>query len=269
MGKIYTVANRKGGCSKTTTVGALASCLTKMGLKVLVVDTDPQGNLTKWSGLQTDGLDTMREVLLYECDPNDAIYEIKGRYDLIPADKDLWPVETVLQDAMDRYTRLREVLAKVKDDYDIVIVDTPPSLGTFTLSAFTACDGGIVLTTDSGAFATEGMIELAESLVVVRKTNNPDIDLVGILLTKFNPRYKQHKVIKETSEKFSQYFDAPIYNTFIRQGIAVTEAQGDCADLMGQEFKNTVVYKDYLDFATEFAIQQGLIEELSDKEDQE
>lgn len=155
MGKTYSVANRKGGCSKTTTVGALASGLNELGCKVLVIDMDPQGNISDWAGFNTDGQNTTYEVITNRCEASEAIYETK-HYDLMPADNDLFASETELANAIDRYEHMRDALKSVKDDYDFILIDTPPNLSTLSINAFVASDGGIIVTTDTGAFSTKG-----------------------------------------------------------------------------------------------------------------
>lgn len=258
MGKVYTVANRKGGCSKTTTVGATASCLTKMGYKVLVVDMDPQCNLSNWSNLngEDDGVNTTYEVMKRECEPNDAIFPIPGRYDLMPASDNLSLLEAELSQSADAYFRMKDPIEEIQDDYDVIFLDTPPNLGMLTLNAFVAAEDGVILTSDTSAFAAKGAVDLAESLKSVLRLN-PNARIIGILLTKYNPRYNQHKILKDSSERFGKIFDAPVYKTFIRQSVTVIEAESDGEDLMNMGKKSSAS-EDYMAFAMEFVEQQGL-----------
>lgn len=263
MGKTYSVANRKGGCSKTTTVGALASGLNELGCKVLVVDMDPQGNISDWAGFNTDGQNTTYEVITNRCEASEAIYETK-HYDLMPADNDLFASETELANAIDRYEHMRDALKSVKDDYNFILIDTPPNLSTLSINAFVASDGGIIVTTDTGAFSTKGMNDLAETLAMVSKKLNPQAKVIGILLTRFNPRFNAMKVMREVTEKFSAYFEAPVYDTFIRQSVAVMECQMESVDLFDAP-KQSAAIADYRAFVAEFLHNESAKEQESEK----
>ena len=238
MGKTYSVANRKGGCSKTTTVGALASGLNELGCKVLVIDMDPQGNISDWAGFNTDGQNTTYEVITNRCEASEAIYETK-HYDLMPADNDLFASETELANAIDRYEHM-------------------------SINAFVASDGGIIVTTDTGAFSTKGMNDLAETLAMVSKKLNPQAKVIGILLTRFNPRFNAMKVMREVTEKFSAYFEAPVYDTFIRQSVAVMECQMESVDLFDAP-KQSAAIADYRAFVAEFLHNESAKEQESEK----
>lgn len=244
------VANRKGGCCKTTTVGALASGLTQQGYKVLAVDMDPQGNLTDWAGFDTEDKDTVYEVVMQRSPVNETIVHL-DRYDLLPADAALANVEAELANVQGREYRLREALEPIASEYDFIVIDTPPNLGLLTIQSFAAAADGVVVTTDAGSFATKGMRDLAESLSMTRKYINPNARVIGILLTKFNPRWNTMKTMKEVTEKFSEYFDAPLYQTFIRQSVGVMTAQLESIDIYDMD-KNIGAVSDYQSFVKEF-----------------
>lgn len=256
MAKIYCVANRKGGCAKTTTVGALASGLGRLGLKVLVVDMDPQGNITDWAGFHTEDKNTAFEVLTGRCEPSEAIYEAKY-YSILPADSTLAASEVELANAFDRFERLDRALEKVESSYDVVVIDTPPNLSTLSVNAFVAAKAGIIITTDAGAFATKGMADLSETLDQVKANFNPDLRVAGILLTRFNSRTNVSKVMRKLTQAYEEYFDAPIYSTPIRQSVSIMESQIDAIDIYDSVKKSAAV-DDYNSFVAEFLEKEGL-----------
>ena len=256
MGNIYAIANRKGGCSKTTTCGALASACTRFGFKVLVVDVDPQGNITQWAGFDASGSNTTYEVVMKKCSVREAIVQTPN-YDLLPADSTLSRAESELMNTQGREFRLKEALSEIKDEYDLVIIDTPPNLGFLTIASFVAADSGVIVTTDTSVFATKGMQELADTLKDTAMYGNPNARVIGILLTRFNPRLKAMKTMREVTERFGEYFDAPVYDTFIRQSVGVMEAQMESRDIFDLPKLNSAM-SDYAEFAKEFLKREGL-----------
>lgn len=264
MGKIYAVANRKGGCSKTTTCGALASACKRFGYKVLVVDVDPQGNITQWCGFDASDSNTTYEVVMQRCSAKEAIVDV-GRYDLLPADSTLSRAESELMNTQGREFRLKEALDEIKDEYDIIIIDTPPNLGFLTIASFVAADGGVIVTSDTSLFATYGMGELSKTLSDTAKYGNPNARVIGILLTRFNPRLNAMKTMRDVTGRFSDFFDAPVYETFIRQSVGVMEAQMESKDLFDLP-KLNVAINDYVDFAREFLIKENLAKSITDAE---
>ena len=174
----------------------------------------------------------------------------------MPADNDLFASETELANAIDRYEHMRDALKDVKNEYDFILIDTPPNLSTLSINAFVASDGGIIVTTDTGAFSTKGMNDLADTLEMVSKKLNPKAKVIGILLTRFNPRFNAMKVMREVTEKFSTYFEAPVYETFIRQSVAVMECQMESIDLFDSP-KQAAAVADYRAFVAEFLHHEG------------
>ena len=255
MGKIYVVANRKGGCSKTTTVGALASALHKGGYRVLVVDMDPQGNISDWAKVNTDDRNTLYEVLSRKATMAEAIVETPY-YDIAPADSALTLIETDLITTAGKELRLREALKTVKENYDFIIVDTPPNLGFLTTCAFVAADGGIIVTSDASSFASKGMGDLVRQLNEVKEYFNPNARITGILLTRVNPQTNVFQTIKELTRQFGEYIDAPIYSTYIRQTTVVMNAQMTATDLYEMPKVNAAA-NDYKKFTNEFLEREG------------
>ncbi len=222
--KIVTIANRKGGCSKTTTVKAMAEILSQVHhKKILVVDCDPQGNLSKWSGVDTAEKNTTYEVLLRKCKAQDAIIETKF-YDIIPADEILSSAEVELSGVVGHEYRLSEALEDIQDNYDFVLVDTPPTLGLLTILSFVAAKDGILIVTDTGMFATEGISRLVDSLNAVQKFYNPNAKVKGILLTRYNPRFKANATVENVTQVLCEHYNAPLFNTRIRTAVAMCDA---------------------------------------------
>ena len=255
MGKTYVVANRKGGCSKTTTVGALASGLNKGGYKVLVVDMDPQGNITDWAGVDTDGENTVYEVLRREASAAEAIVRT-DHYDILPADDALTSIEADLQTTPGKEYRLKEVLATVKDGYDFILVDTPPNLGYLSVCSFAAADGGIIITSDASAFASKGMNKLVEQIELAKQYYNKDVRIAGILLTRVNPQTNVFRTIQALTKQFGEIFNAPVYETYVSQSTVVMNAQMTATDLYEMPKLNAAT-NDYKHFVNEFLMKEG------------
>lgn len=248
--KIYTIANRKGGCSKTTTVKAMAEILSyKYGKKVLCIDCDPQGNLTRWSGVNTEKKNTIYEVITNKCFVLEALEKTKY-YDILPADEVLSQAELELTGIVGHEYRLKEALNTISCNYDYILIDTPPNLGFLSILAFVAADSGILIVTDSGMFATEGISKLSESLSAVQKFYNSNAKVQGILMTKFNPHFKGNQKIKELSVLLSDYYNAPLFETRIRSAVAITDATTYGINLLDCKPQPKPV-ADYIEFINE------------------
>lgn len=255
MGKIYVIANRKGGCAKTTTTGAMASGLTRAGYKVLVIDMDPQGNISDWANVDTEGKYTIYEVLKQEATAEEAIVHAKW-YDIIPADDLLTSIESEIAGVPGKEARLKEMLEPVKDNYDFIIIDTPPALGYLTIASFTATDGGVIITSDTSSFATKGMSKLVETLNSVKKYFNPEAKVIGILMTRVNPQTRAFKTMAEITAEFGKLFDAQGYDTFIRQTVLVMQSQMAAMDLF-ENIRACPAKEDYANFLCEFLEKEG------------
>lgn len=224
MAKIYAVANRKGGCAKTTTAGALASGAGRRGLRVLAVDFDPQGNLTQWNAIDASEEDTIYEALHGDVAVQDIIMSGPW-YDVVPSYDSLSMAETDFLTKVGRENKLAEVLGQVDDEYDLIIIDTPPALGLLTIMAFTAARDGVLVTSDAGAFATQGMNKLAESLDSVREYYNPGASVIGVIICRVNPQTNIVKVMTDITARFAKEFDAPVYDTVIRASVDIVSCQ--------------------------------------------
>ena len=221
MGKIVAIANQKGGVGKTTTTINLSTILAKKGKKVLMVDTDPQGNAT--SGL---GIDKSVHFSVYDVIINDVEIEntlqttMVKNLDVCPSNINLAGAEVELVSMMSREQRLKEKMDCVKDKYDYIIIDCPPSLGLITLNAFTASDS-VLIPVQCEYYALEGLGQLINTINLVKKHLNPDLEIEGALLTMFDIRTNlSNQVVKEVSK----YFENKVYKTVIPRNVRLSEA---------------------------------------------
>lgn len=246
---IVAVANQKGGVGKTTTAQALAAGLAERKYRVLGIDLDPQGNFSTACDAVNYNVSTIYEVMKRAAGIRETIQHTKGGYDVVPANIMLAGAEQELSQTGKEH-RLKEAIAPVTGEYDFVVIDTPPSLGVLTVNAFT-CATDILIPTTAGIFATAGISQLSETVSSVQKYCNPSVKIRGILFTRFNPRANISRQIKELTEQLSEYISAPIYQTYIRAGVVVEEAQANKTDIFDYAGKSTVA-EDYLAFIEEF-----------------
>ena len=246
---IVAVANQKGGVGKTTTAQALAAGLAERKYRVLGIDLDPQGNFSTACGAENYNVLTAYEVMKRGVDIREAIQHMKGGYDVVPANIMLAGAEQELSQTGKEH-RLKEAVSVVAGEYDFIVIDTPPSLGVLTVNAFT-CATDILIPTTAGIFATAGISQLNETVSSVQKYCNPGVKIRGILFTRFNPRANISRQIKELTEQLSEYISAPVYQTYIRAGVVVEEAQANKADIFNYAGKSTVA-EDYQAFIDEF-----------------
>jgi len=246
--KIIAVANQKGGVGKTTTAGALIAGLSNENFRVLGIDLDPQGNLSDSCGAEMYRMPTIYELLKNEAALGDVIQTMEG-FDVIPSNIMLAGAEQELSQTGKEH-RLKEKILPVAGNYDYIVIDTPPSLGVLTINAFTFADE-IIIPTTTGIFAVNGIRQLNATVENVRKYCNPNVKIRGILLTKFNPRTNIGKQIRELTTQLSHHINAPIFETFIRNGVAVEEAQANRTDIFTYSGKSTVS-EDYKAFINEY-----------------
>lgn len=233
---IIAIANQKGGVAKTTTSAALATGLKNKGYKVLAVDLDAQGNLSEGAGANQQGA-TIYQVMKGEVKAADAIQRLDA-FDCIPANILLASADLEFTTTGKEY-RLKESLSPIVENYDFIVLDTPPALSIMTINAFTAADE-VVIPSTAGIFAASGIAQLFQSIETVRKYCNPNLRIDGILLTKFNGRSNISKDIKTLTEQAGAHIESRVYNTCIRASVMVEEAQAVQMDIYTYNPKNNV-----------------------------
>lgn len=221
MKKIVTVTNQKGGAGKTTTALALSSGLRDKGFRTLMIDLDPQRNLSFSAGAVATGA-TALGVLTGEVKTADAIQHTENG-DIIASSRALSGADAFIIGASKQY-KLRKALEAVTDDYDYIIIDTPPALGILTVNAITAC-GSIVIPVQADIYSLQGAEELCENILPIKEMCNQELTIEGILLTRYSPRSVLSREIAERLEDFAQQNGTKLFKAKIREAIAVKEAQ--------------------------------------------
>ncbi len=223
LGKAIAIFNQKGGVGKTTTNINLAACLAMRGLKILVLDIDPQGNTTSGLGIAKRSLTYSSYDLLVsgDLDPQETIIQtsVKG-LDLIPASVDLAGAEIELVQLEGRERRLKNKLNEIRDNYDYIFIDCPPSLGLLTINALTAVDS-VLIPIQCEFYALEGVSQLMSTIELVRKSLNPELVIQGVILSMFDGRTN---LSIQVVEEVKKYFGSKLYSTVIPRNVRLAEA---------------------------------------------
>lgn len=250
MGKIISFANQKGGVGKTTSCVNIAASLGVLGFKVLIIDLDPQGNTTSGVGISKKGLRaTTKELLTGELPVEQVICETPYKnLHVIPTNTALAGAEFELFDIEDPEFRIKKSLDPVKDNYDYILIDCPPSLGMLTINAFTASDG-VVVPMQCEFYALEGLSQLMVTINRIKRMYNPELAITGILITMFNSRLLLSMQVIAELEK---HYDDKIFKTRISRNVKLTEAPGFGKPAYYHD-KSSKGSKEYLDVAKELA----------------
>ena len=222
MGRVISVANQKGGVGKTTSTVSLAAALAVHGKKVLIIDSDPQGNATSGLGVQKGELEQdVYDVLVNQVPMADVIVPTSRENLMIaPSTIQLAGAEIELTSQPRREQRLKEAVKNIKDDYDYIFIDCPPSLGHLTMNAFTASDT-VLIPVQCEYYALEGLSQLMNTITMVRKHFNPQLKIEGVLLTMYDARTNLGNEVKEDVIK---YFREKVYKTIIPRNVRLSEA---------------------------------------------
>ena len=222
MAQIISVANQKGGVGKTTTTVNLGACLASLGKKVLLVDMDAQGNATSGVGIRKpDVTREIYDVLVNELPIDEAtLITEHENLSIVPATLQLAGAEIELTSMMARESRLKGSLAEVSSQYDYILIDCPPSLGHLTINSFTASDS-ILIPVQCEYYALEGLSQLLNTVRLVQKHFNPELEIEGVLLTMYDARTN---LGNEVVEEVRKYFREKVYETIIPRNIRLSEA---------------------------------------------
>ncbi len=223
MGRIIAIANQKGGVGKTTTAINLSACLAEQGKKVLVIDLDPQGNTTSGFGLDKDSLEnTVYQLMLDECTVRESMYGVEEIENLkvIPSDVDLAGAEIELLGRNEREYILKNEVDYIKDDYDFIIIDCPPSLNMLTINALTTSDS-VLVPIQCEYYALEGIAQLMHTIDLVKERLNSKLEIDGVVFTMYDSRTNLSSDVVDTVKENLQAY---VYQTIIPRNVRLAEA---------------------------------------------
>lgn len=244
--KTIAIINQKGGVGKSTTAFTLASGLKNKGYKTLCIDMDAQGNLS-YTADANDDLLTIYDLLAEDANINQAIQHTKN-FDLIASSKALSGADGFITDIGKEY-KLKEILESVKNNYDYIIIDTPPALGILTVNALTACDS-VIIPAQADIYSLQGIEQLSKTIQPIKKYCNDKLKIDGILLTRYSPRAILSREVAEIANDLAQNLNTKVFKSTIREAIAVKESQINKQSLFDYA-PNSNVTNDYLNFVNE------------------
>lgn len=242
MAKIISIANQKGGVGKTTTAVNLSACIAQKGKRVLLIDIDPQGNATSGLGVEMHEEQSIYNVLIDSIEMKDTIKNTMiKKLDVCPANINLAGAEIELVSMVSRETRLKNAIEEIKEEYDYIFIDCPPSLGLITLNAFAASDS-VLVPIQCEYYALEGLGQLINTIKLVQKHLNKELKIEGVILTMFDARTNLSSQVATEVEK---YFGNKVFQTIIPRNIRLSEApsHGVPITLYDNESKGAETYK--------------------------
>ncbi|MFW5998430.1 MAG: ParA family protein [Bacillota bacterium] len=222
MKKKVAIVNQKGGVGKSTTAVNLGACLAENGREVLLIDIDPQGNATSGLGIEKAELEySIYDVLIDGVEPKKVIKSTDlDKYSILPANIDLAGAEIELVSMISREGRLKKVINKIEKDYDYIFIDCPPSLGLLTLNALTASDS-IIVPIQCEYYALEGLGQLMQTVKLIQKNLNQDLEIEGVVLTMYDARTN---LSQQIIEEVKDYFKDKVFDTIIPRNVRLSEA---------------------------------------------
>ncbi len=223
MGRIIAIANQKGGVGKTTTAINLAACLAEAGKKILLIDCDPQGNATSGLGIDKDHLEnSIYEVLLDECGIRQAMQAVDGveKLTVLPSNVNLAGAEVELLEIEDKEYILSNTVDYIRDDYDYILIDCPPSLNILTVNAMTTADS-VLVPIQCEYYALEGISQLIHTVELVQERLNPDLTIDGVVFTMYDARTN---LSADVVASVRENLNTKVYNTIIPRNVRLAEA---------------------------------------------
>lgn len=223
MARVFAIANQKGGVGKTTTAVNLAASLAVAECRTLLIDGDPQGNATSGTGIERDAFErTTYDILLGAATIRETrIRSVQFQHlDVVPATPDLAGAEVELVDAPDRERRMRRAIDEVRDDYDFVLIDCPPSLGLITLNMLAAADA-LLIPLQCEYYALEGLSQLLNTVHLIQHSVNPSLAIAGVLLTMYDARLN---LSRQVAADARDYFGAQVFDTVVPRNVRLAEA---------------------------------------------